>query len=107
MLISIMFGQMDDAHLHMTICMCYGQTGRREGTNYDEEICKQGVSGCEAGWHPCMLPQVMAETHAKVVVKNCSQAITVPACTIPVHSLDSLKLSFKPQLCFRSQSDAE
>lgn len=40
-----MFGQMDDAHLHMTICMCYGQTGRREGTNYDEEICKQGVSG--------------------------------------------------------------
>lgn len=60
MLISITFGQIDDANLHMTCC---APSGQEEGAviiwKYADRLCV----GVRTGWHRCILPRVMAETH--------------------------------------------
>lgn len=45
MLTSIMFGQIDDAQLHMTGCVRISWTGLDGEGNHHMEICKQRVSG--------------------------------------------------------------
>lgn len=46
MLISIMFGQMDDAHFaHDKLCVPQANWAGRQSNSY-KEIYKQGVSGC-------------------------------------------------------------
>lgn len=69
MIMSIMFGQMGDAHLHMTNCLCFGQTGNMQAG------CKWASR--QAGIHAYFHGESRKLAKLMVVV-NCTQATKTP-----------------------------
>lgn len=51
MLISIMFGQMDDAHLHMTSSVCHRRTELGDGAISIRKYTSRVQVGAKVGWH--------------------------------------------------------
>lgn len=59
-----MFGQMDDAHLHMMSCVHDDWTGRGWGAIIIWKYASRVWVGVETGWHPCILPRVVVDLHS-------------------------------------------